>query len=105
MTQPDITLVCDSSKITRRACEGTPDLIIEILSPATFKRDLNDKYDLYESEGVREYWVVSPGDGSVVVYVLDENGQFQEAGIYGKTDLLPVRVLSGFSIDLKRVFR
>lgn len=104
--QPDLLVCCNPAKITHRGCEGAPDLIMEILSPSSFKRDLNDKFQLYEAAGVREYWIVSPGEASIVVYLLDEKGHFQEDGIYYeyKADTVPVRILEGLTIDLKRIF-
>lgn len=104
IVQPDIVVICDPEIITSRGCEGIPDLIIEILSPGTYKKDLNDKYQLYEAKGVKEYWVVSPGDESVVVYLLDENGVYRQGGIYYKEDKVPVACLKGFEIDLTRIF-
>ncbi len=107
VVQPDLIICCDPSKITRRACEGAPDLIIEVLSPSTFKRDLNDKFQLYEKVGVKEYWVVSPGETSVIVYELDKAGRFQETGIYflPETNSVPVSIFENFQIDLNRIFR
>ena len=105
--QPDLLVCCDPAKISHRGCKGAPDLVIEILSPSSFKRDLNDKFQLYEASGVKEYWVVSPGEASIVVYWLDEKGRFQEDGIYYayKADIVPVKILPDLRIDLKRIFR
>jgi len=54
IVQPDISVICDPSKIVERGCLGTPDLIVEILSPSTSKKDLNEKFQLYEKHGVKE---------------------------------------------------
>ena len=104
VVQPDIVVVCNPEIITTRGCEGIPDLIIEILSPGTYRKDLNEKFNLYEQKGVKEYWLVSPGDASVVVYLLDENGVYRQAGIYGREEKVPVACLPGFEIDLTRIF-
>ena len=53
--QPDIYLVCDLSKLDDRGCLGTPDLIIEIVSANNSKRDIKDKFEIYQEHGVREY--------------------------------------------------
>ena len=58
--QPDISVICDLSKIDRRGCLGAPDLVVEILSPSSSHRDLTFKYDLYKKHGVEEYWVAHP---------------------------------------------
>jgi Uma2 family endonuclease len=63
VVQPDILVVCDRTRLTDRGCTGAPDWIIGILSPCTSKKDLNDKFNLYERHSVREYWIVAPGEG------------------------------------------
>ncbi len=60
VVQPDICVICDTSKIKKHGCVGSPDLVIEILSPGNSKREMKDKYELYEQSGVQEYWVVFP---------------------------------------------
>lgn len=60
VVQPDLSVFCDRTKITERGARGAPDLVMEILSPSTSKKDLNDKFRLYEKHGVREYWVIDP---------------------------------------------
>lgn len=55
VVQPDICVICDYKKLDDKGCLGAPDLIIEIASPSTAKKDLNEKFNLYESAGVREY--------------------------------------------------
>jgi len=70
VVQPDICVVCDPSKIEDYGCLGAPDMIVEILSPTTGKRDLNEKFLLYEESGVKEYWVVYPKDGAVQVFLI-----------------------------------
>lgn len=70
VVQPDICVVCDKSKLDDRGCVGSPDWVIEILSPGNSKKELNNKFDLYEENGVREYWLVSPGDMTLSVFVL-----------------------------------
>ena len=60
VVQPDICVVCDLSKLDDQGCNGAPDWILEILSPATSKKDLTEKFDIYQNAGVQEYWVVYP---------------------------------------------
>jgi Uma2 family endonuclease len=71
--QPDICVVCDSSKIDEKGCNGAPDLIVEILSPGNSKHDLKTKFELYELAGVREYWIVDPMNEYILVYVLKDH--------------------------------
>lgn len=58
--EPDLVVVCDPSKLRERYIRGAPDLVVEVLSPSTAKRDLNDKLAIYARLGVREYWVAEP---------------------------------------------
>ena len=65
---PDMMVVCDRSKIKWNGIHGAPDLVVEVLSPSTVKRDRTHKKDVYGRCGVREYWLVSPADKTVEVY-------------------------------------
>lgn len=102
--QPDVCIICDPSKLDNRGCLGSPDLIIEVLSPGTQEKDINDKFELYEFNGVREYWIASPSEENVLVFDLDETGKYQFRKIYTKSQKIPVKVLNGFEVELKRVF-
>lgn len=70
---PDGMIVCDASKIREDGVHGAPDLVVEVLSPSTAKYDRGHKKDVYEACGVREYWLVTPGEKSV--YLL-RDGRF-----------------------------
>lgn len=59
---------------------GAPAWIIEITSPSTAKKDLNEKFNLYESSGVKEYWVVFPKDRYIMVYLLNDKGIYELVG-------------------------
>lgn len=60
IVKPDIIIICDKDKIKENNIKGAPDLIIEILSKSTAKKDRGLKYDLYKKSGVKEYWIVDP---------------------------------------------
>jgi len=104
VVQPDITIICDKDKLDDKGCKGAPDLIIEILSPATAKKDLNEKFNLYESRGVKEYWVVFPLDKVIDIYQLNDDGKYEKAETYFKSDQIPISLFPGFNIDLEQVF-
>ncbi|MBR1397892.1 MAG: Uma2 family endonuclease [Selenomonadaceae bacterium] len=78
---PDEMIVCNPDIVEENAINGTPDLIVEILSPSTAKTDKNDKFLKYEKYGVKEYWIVDPKNKSVDVYHLKE-GRFMPSGTY-----------------------
>ena len=65
---PDGMVVCDPDKIKPDGIHGAPDLVVEVLSPSTMRNDRTYKKDAYARCGVREYWIVGPGDKSVEVY-------------------------------------
>jgi Uma2 family endonuclease len=100
--EPDIVVVCDSSKLDDKGCNGAPDLAVEILSPSTARYDRVVKFRKYLEAGVREYWVVNPEEKTVQVHILD-NGQYVTK-TYDETDEAPVTVLPGCVIALPLVF-
>jgi len=75
VVQPDLCVICDTSKLDDQGCNGAPDLIVEILSPGNSKMEMKIKMDLYEECGVKEYWVVEPANTAILVYVL-RDGQY-----------------------------
>lgn len=72
VVQPDLMVVCDQTKLIDEGIRGAPDFIIEILSPPTAMRDQSDKKLIYESKGVREYWIANPNTLEVFRYVLQD---------------------------------
>jgi Uma2 family endonuclease len=72
VVQPDLCVVCDESKLDDRGCIGSPDLVIEILSPGNSKKEMGIKFDLYEENGVKEYWIVDSTEHSIFVYALKD---------------------------------
>ncbi len=105
VVQPDLCVVCDPAKIDERGCIGAPDWIIEILSISTSAKDLNQKFDVYEEAGVKEYWVVHPQEQTIFVYLLDENGKYR--GLrkpFVQKDMPSPTTLPGLIIDLSLVF-
>ncbi|MBR1397452.1 MAG: Uma2 family endonuclease [Selenomonadaceae bacterium] len=78
---PDVMIVCDPEIIEDDGIHGVPDLVVEILSPSTARRDKNEKFFAYEKYGVKEYWIVSPEAKSVDVYH-NINGKFVLDNVY-----------------------
>lgn len=104
VVEPDITLVCDTSKLDQHGCKGAPELVMEILSPSSRRHDMLVKLNLYQRAGVREYWIVNPDDKDVQVFLLDGSGFFRVHGFYGREDIARVNVLEGCFIELCKVF-
>ena len=78
---PDMMVVCDRSKIKSDGVHGAPDLAVEVLSPSTAKDDRTRKKEVYEACGVPEYWLVSPTDKSIEIYLL-ESGKYILHDVY-----------------------
>ena len=106
VVQPDICIVCDLDKLDNQGCNGAPDWIIEILSPATSNRDLTEKFDIYQSSGVKEYWIVHPTDATVIPYRLGEDGLYKTLRMtpFGIEDEIPSSIFPGYVLKLKEVF-
>jgi Uma2 family endonuclease len=104
VVQPDISVVCDPSKLEEKGCLGAPDFIIEILSPATARKDRLEKFNLYEQAGVKEYWIVSPEEKMVQVFILDENNRYGRPSMYEETGSITLTALHNLTIDLIPVF-
>ena len=66
--EPDISVICDPNKLTDRGCKGSPDWIIEIVSPSSRRMDYFIKLFKYRSSGVREYWIVDPDKKQIIAY-------------------------------------
>ena len=103
MVKPDISVICDKSKIDKRGCKGAPDLIVEILSPSTRRNDRLVKLGLYQRAGVREYWIVDPENKAVQVLTLAD-GLLLPHEDYGQENVAKVNVLDGCFIELSKVF-
>lgn len=104
VVEPDISVVCDKSKIDLYGCKGAPDLIIEILSPSSLRTDRLVKFRLYQRAGVQEYWIVDPENKSAQVFLSDGTGTLRPHEDYGREDVAKVNVLDGCFIELNKVF-
>lgn len=102
--QPDISIICDRSRVDERGYRGVPDMIIEILSPSSTRHDKLVKFHLYQRAGLKEYWIVDPANRTVSVYQLDDTGRLVPQEEYGPASVAKVNVLEGCFIELGRVF-
>ena len=102
--QPDICVICDLSKLDDRGCIGAPDIVVEILSPGNNKKELLNKYNVYQEFGVKEYWVISPSVKTVLIYTLDESGKYQPSKLFTLSEIVTSSVLPGFELNLDKVF-
>jgi len=105
VVQPDILFISKerSKIITEEEIRGAPDLVIEIFSPTTAKRDRTYKETLYSREGVREYWMVDPEKKTIQVMTLGKAG-FENFGTYGKMDTLKSPIFPALNIKVSQIF-
>ena len=97
--EPDIAVICDTSKLNDRGCSGAPDWIIEIVSPASRKMDYFTKLFKYRTAGVREYWIVDPVKNLILIYNFDTSDSEQ----YTFTDTIKAGIYEDLYIDFSRI--
>ncbi|EHQ89895.1 Uma2 family endonuclease [Desulfosporosinus youngiae] len=104
ISQPDIVVICDKSKLRKTGFFGVPELIIEIISPSTARTDKITKFNKYEKVGVKEYWIVEPEQKIVSVFLLQENNRYGRPNVFSEEDQITVSIFPDLAIDLKPVF-
>ncbi len=95
--EPDISVICDKTKITEKGCIGAPDWVIEVVSPSTQSRDYLKKLWLYQNAGVREYWIVNPIMKNVQVYTFDKD---ESSTQFSFDDEISVYIFDSLSIKI-----
>lgn len=108
VVQPDLSIICDRSKLDEKGCSGAPDLVIEVLSKSTAHYDRGQKLALYKTAGVHVYWLVDPYNESIEVYDFkDDPERFFASAIYQNDNgsTIPVSIFADFSIQLSDLFR
>lgn len=101
IVQPDIVVICDKDKRTRKRIFGAPDLCIEIISPSTRRKDYTLKTSKYANAGVREYWIVDEKRQTVTCYYFEGEDY---PTIYTFEDKIPVRIYDGqLEIDFAEI--
>ncbi len=104
VVQPDLFVVCDKSKLTEQGCTGAPDLIVEIISGSTAKKDYNEKFNLYEQNGVKEYWLVDPRVETVETFVLEDNAYQRHIEIEKGEGIITSPLFPDLKIDCQKIF-
>jgi Uma2 family endonuclease len=104
VVQPDLSVFCDLEKLDQRGAQGAPDLVVEILSPGNSRRDMKDKFEVYELAGVREYWIFHPIDSFVLPYLLNEEGKFVGLPAVHSPDTLISRIFPELFFSLAGIF-
>jgi Uma2 family endonuclease len=103
---PDISVTLAGNDILNRERDvliGVPDLIVEVLSASSFMSDTDTKFQVYQAEGVKEYWIISAEQRLITVYQL-VNGQYQTASIASITGVIHSPLLPELEVRLEEVF-
>ena len=95
--EPDISVICDLSKLDDKGCHGASDWVIEIVSPSSKPRDYMAKLFKYRTAGVREYWIVDPDKQMTMVYGFEKDTVEQ----YDFGEEVPVGIYDGFAIKVE----
>jgi len=106
VVQPDIMVICDLEEKLGDDdyYKGVPALAVEILLESTRAKDMIKKLDLYMSCGVKEYWIVNPGNKEVTIY-LSGDGEISSNMTFRKNEIARSYIFEGLSVELDRVFR
>ncbi len=105
VVQPDICVICDKTKLDKRGCIGAPDLVVEILSPGNSKKEMKEKFEVYEESGVREYWIVEPTEKIILLYTLNDAGKYIGHRPYIETDIMHSVIFPEMAINVIDVFK
>lgn len=101
---PDLSVICDKSGLNENNYIGVPTLIIEILSPSTAWIDISKKFHLYQTNGVEEYWIISPKNNDIQIFNLDENGFYGEPSTFYGDSIAVSTVFEELKVYLKDLF-
>jgi Uma2 family endonuclease len=103
VVQPDISVICDRSKIDERGCIGAPDIVVEILVAGNNRKELKEKYDLYENAGVKEYWIIHSVSKTFLKYTLHA-GHFAASRLLTFGDIVTTPLLPNYVLNLDILF-
>ncbi|MCL1914498.1 MAG: Uma2 family endonuclease [Eubacteriaceae bacterium] len=104
LLKPDLTVICDLTKIDDKGCNGAPDLVVEVSSQFTQRTDRLVKYQKYLEFGVKEYWIVDPDAQLLQVFIYNKEINMFVSGMYNTSDHVPVAILDGCVINMHDVF-
>ena len=103
VVQPDVFVVCDPKKITEKNIRGAPDLVFEVLSPSTERKDRWEKKRVYEKFGVREYILLDLDAMYAERFLLQEDGEFDQGEVFGKEGAIQLKSLDNLEIHIKEI--
>ena len=102
--QPDISVICDKSKLKGTGYFGVPTLVVEILSQSTAAFDKKIKMKSYGKAGVKELWIIDPSNKILDVFKLLDDGKYEQPETYSTEDKIVVSIFPDLVVDLSGVF-
>jgi Uma2 family endonuclease len=102
--QPDICVICELTKLNEAGCVGSPDLIVEILSPSNSKIDIFDKFQIYEEAGVKEYWIANPTEKYIQQFILNANQKYEQLYVAASGETLTAHIFPELTVLIDEVF-
>ncbi len=105
IVQPDLTIICDKSKLAKTGYIGAPQMIIEITSPSTVRLDRVLKFNKYEAAGVKEYWIVEPENKIITCFVLEPDGRYGRPKIFSEGDTIKVATFPDLEVNVDEIFK
>jgi Uma2 family endonuclease len=102
--QPDLCIICDPNKIDQKGCLGAPDIVVEILSPGNNKKELENKFHVYEEALVKEYWIIHPNENTFFRYILNSENKFVADRLLTSGSFITTAILPNFKLDLEEMF-
>jgi Uma2 family endonuclease len=103
VVQPDILVVCDITKLDARGVLGAPDIVVEILSPGNSKKEMVNKFELYEKNGVLEYWIADPIYKTIQLFYLVEK-KYQLIKCFYEDEKMESKLFKGLKVKVGEVF-
>jgi Uma2 family endonuclease len=104
VVQPDICVICNPDILDERGCVGSPDLVIEILSAGNSRREMKDKFEIYQEATIPEYWIVDPEHEFIIIYHL-QKGIYIGSAPYYSGDIITSQAVKGFTLSVESVFK
>lgn len=105
VVQPDVLVICDPETVDEKdRYQGTPTLVVEVLSPSTRSKDMLKKLSLYSKSGVSEYWVVDMDNNKIMVYYFEE-GEIMDLSLYGTGEMVESSYYDGLKVAVDDVMK
>ena len=101
---PDLSIICDRTGFTEQKYIGTPEVIIEIISPSNQSHDLIFKTNLYQKYRIKEYWIINPLLDNVMLYYLGEDDKYRLIA-NEKQGIVTSKIIKGFEVDVQSLFK